>query len=829
MTVKKLIKKILLYLIIAAFTILAGSIIATFLYRDQLIDHFIRQANKSINTPIHVDKVSVSSLDNFPKISLSFENIYIEESFAGSSYPLLQARKLNFTFNPIAIFNGSYIIEEVLIKDGKCHLKVDKSGKFNYDIFKVVDTTQQNAVKFSLTKVSLKDFIFTYTNDLKNVHLEVSSALTVANLAAVETSYIIESKGEVELKHLLANNQTWARDKKLDVNAKLKYDDQEKYLIIDPSVVGVKESKFSVHGNYAFKDLQQHIDLNVTGEKTDIQTLIAILPKDKTAQFQQYKSRGRVYFDLKLLGEISAKSSPSMNVNFGLENTELYHPDSKVTITHADMAGNFKAPDVANLSTATLHLKGISGQLENNRFTGSLYLENFKAPYIKCDFEGRVDINSLFKFYKDEAITSGTGSINANLNFEGNISDLENKSDSRKVKTSGDVNLNDLSLKLSQFPLALKNLQGNLLFNNNDLALSNVSGKLGNSDFLLNGFFKNIIAYLLFENQPVGIESRLKSEFIDLDQLLAANSSDRDNGKQYAFAISPRLVLNFDCDIHRLKFRRFKPTSIQGDLKVKNQVAQSDHISLEAMGGPISLTASIDARRKKLVKVNTNFNLQNINIDSLFYVFENFNQDFLVDRHLNGKIFADVDAEMIFNDKLHLFSETLTSNITTSIKNGELNNFEPMQQLAKYLDEKKLDHLRFSELKNNIHIENKTIYLPEMEVSSNVTDIRISGTHTFNQNIDYKIVAPLRSRQKIDKDEAFGAIEKDNAGRSMLYLKILGTTSDYRIMYDKTSVKKKVISDLKKEVDELKDAFKNKGVEESPTVELEEGEYFDWD
>ena len=116
-----------------------------------------------------------------------------------------------------------------------------------------------------------------------------------------------------------------------------------------------------------------------------------------------------------------------------------------------------------------------------------------------------------------------------------------------------------------------------------------------------------------------------------------------------------------------------------------------------------------------------------------------------------------------------------------------------------------------------------------MEISSNVTDIKISGTHTFDQNINYRVVAPLRSRQRIDRDEAFGAIEEDNAGRSMLYLKIIGNTSDYRVMYDKDRVKQKVVSDLKKEAQELKDAFKNKGNDKKETIELEEDDYFDWD
>ena len=68
------------------------------------------------------------------------------------------------------------------------------------------------------------------------------------------------------------------------------------------------------------------------------------------------------------------------------------------------------------------------------------------------------------------------------------------------------LNLQNIGLVYGADKIELQNLTGNMQFNNNDLALSNVTGKVGNSDFLLNGFFKNIITFLLFENQPIGIE-----------------------------------------------------------------------------------------------------------------------------------------------------------------------------------------------------------------------------------------------------------------------------------------------------------------------------------
>jgi hypothetical protein len=115
-----------------------------------------------------------------------------------------------------------------------------------------------------------------------------------------------------------------------------------------------------------------------------------------------------------------------------------------------------------------------------------------------------------------------------------------------------------------------------------------------------------------------------------------------------------------------------------------------------------------------------------------------------------------------------------------------------------------------------------------MEVRTNVTSIKVSGTHTLDQRIDYRIIAPLRNNKNVNSREAKEALQEDGSGQSKLFLKIVGTTDDYRIVYDTESVKKKIASDLKKEVKELKEAFKNKGTKEKKELELEEEEYFDW-
>ena len=119
-------------------------------------------------------------------------------------------------------------------------------------------------------------------------------------------------------------------------------------------------------------------------------------------------------------------------------------------------------------------------------------------------------------------------------------------------------------------------------------------------------------------------------------------------------------------------------------------------------------------------------------------------------------------------------------------------------------------------------------YIPQMQIRSNVTTIQISGTHTFDQHIDYRIITPLRNKNKINVEEAGSALE-DQGGQMKLYLKIIGTTDDYRVQYDGEAMKKKIVADMKKEVQELKDAFKNKGKKKKKELELEKDAYFEWD
>ena len=823
-------RRIFFYTGLATGVILVSLVLTVFLFKDRIIRSFIAEANKQLNTPVTIKHIDVGILRNFPNLSIVLTDVYIEDSHPGN-YPLITAKRVAFKLNPLDVYYGVFRVTGISIRESETNLKINDAGKTNYDILKPVSpgAPKSGSLSMDLKDVVLEETKVTYYDITSRQHFMFQSRNLEASISMRNDIYNIAANGEVFTEKLSIDGRSFLSEKTFNINSVLDYDDVKKNLLIKPSLLRLKKSSFVVEGNYEWKEANT-IDLKVDGKDTDIQTLLSLLPEGISVPLEQYQSKGEVYFSSRLHGAISKEELPALNIDFGFQNTTIYHAGYKSRIEQARLNGSFSSSNLKSAKRSKLILKDINGTLNKEPFTANFTMREFDNPEVEASFSGNIDAAALYGFFPVDQIANVEGNLLADISFRGRIELLKNKATAQKVSTQGTVELRNINLKYGKDKVPLTNLKGSLQFSNNDLALSNVSAKFGNSDFLFNGFFKNVITFLLFDNQPVGIETDLKSDFLDLNQLLKIGygSGGEQAEEEYQFDISKNVYLNFNCDVRRLAYKRFTGQEIKGDLLVKNKVAVSRRLSLNTMGGFLTLSGIVDSNNPKAIDVMCTSRLNGIHLDSVFYVFENFDQNFIEDRHLKGQVTADVNFEMTLNQNLRLYPETLLADISTVIRNGELNNFEPMKKLNRFLDDEGLSRLRFSDLRNDIHIERKTISIPQMDIRSNVTDIRISGTHTFDQQIDYHLITPLRGRKKFTDQQAGSALDTEGNGQSKLYLKITGTTDDYRVGFDTDAIKKKIVTDIRQEFRDIKDGFRKREEEKVKELEVEENEYFDW-
>lgn len=823
------------------FSVLLAALVYT--YQDKVIRLFVTEANKHLKTKVQVGKISLSLLHKFPQISVALEQVQINEGIAGSSAPLATVGKIFCTFSFWDMLYKKYQVQELYLENGEAQIKVLPNSKVNYLVFGQ-DTTAASSqqLSFNLKKIGLKNMLVTYADATLKQTYKVKAHDLKAALAVEPEQIRILAKGGALVHTINLNKSEYFKEKETYLTTSLLINPKTKHINIAPSVIRVGPADYQVQGTITYRK-NTSVNLKLRGQNTNIQSLLALLPPKLSQPYGQYQSSGEVYFNGVVKGSFAGQAAPWVNINFGCREASFYHPGYKQQIKHLSLTGNFTNGPAHSARTSVLAFNNFKGLLENRPFSGNLVYRNFFNPTLKLGLKADLDVAHVLGLFPQKEIKKGSGQVKIAINFLGNIKAFRAGIGGASVAASGDIMLKNVTLVLPDYAQPFRNLTGTFLIRKNDMAVTNFRGWLGNSDFLLNGYFKNAIGWLFLKKQHLLIEADFESRFLNFDQLLssslgggASGPNSSGAGKRstaaYKLIISPYLDFNVNAHVRRLQFRRFKGHDFRGNIKLKNQVIASPNMSFNVIGGRFGVQGAVDTRTQNNIKVTTTAHLSSIRVDSLFYVFENFGQNFLVQRHLKGELTATINSDLYYDSHLNAKTNKLEAEIKATIRNGQLNSFEPLQKLSAFADRRELANLRFAELSNNFFIQSRTVYIPEMEIRSNVSRASIigfQGTHTFDQQMDYKFRIPLITRRKRDKDEAYGRVAEATANNTNLFLTLKGIESNYKIAYDKERVKTKIAHDLQREKQELTDILKGKKPQtKKKAVEPEEGAYFDF-
>jgi len=149
------------------------------------------------------------------------------------------------------------------------------------------------------------------------------------------------------------------------------------------------------------------------------------------------------------------------------------------------------------------------------------------------------------------------------------------------------------------------------------------------------------------------------------------------------------------------------------------------------------------------------------------------------------------------------------------------------------LDE--LKEVKFGTLENKIRIENKRIIIPEMDIHSTALSVHVSGEHSFDNIMDYKVRLLLSDilGKQVKESMSLEEIEHNNKGKTTIQLKMSGHVDNPEISLDKVQLKEDILNEIIEEGEEvikiIEDKILNK---EDPNEEKEKEELdieIEWD
>jgi uncharacterized protein YhdP len=815
----KKIVKITAYLFLV-FALLLSAVGATvWLMRDKIIQAFIQEANQYLAVPVQIGSIDVTIWEKFPEVALRFNQLKIGEE----KNNLADLKTFYITFDAQKIWKGEYEIQRIFLEDGSITLHIDKNGKANYIFWKTPekttekDTQETQKIQLDLQAIALKNIQFRYKQDAQKIDVATQIDEVEGTFAWAEPIVKTALKGNLKVEKIAIKDDAFFRQKNLQLNTALQYELNQQLLTFLPSDLQIEQSEFSVEGNINAAHQQfTELDVRLQAVDANLQTLLSLLPTTLYEQFKSYQSEGTVSFGASIKGKSGKAHNPTIEVNWGCHDVSFFHTAFNKRLENINMKGYYTNGEQQNTKSSVIELKNLTASLNRKTITADFYLKNFDDPYIQLSTEGNIDLADLLGFYPIAAIQSAEGELGFQLIFKGKINQLKDELATQNIQAEGEINLLRLGVKMSEQPVALEQLNGTLLFNKNDMAISNIGLKLNGEKYQLNGFCRNLAAWLLFENEPLAVEATLNADQVDVDKILALfpekkkEEQPQETPEQpQPFSIPKQLYLQLQAKTQALRYQKYLfkdlTTSIlidEGSLAISNTV-------FGIAGGKIAIMGVLKPTHQDTMGIAATLRAEQLEIDSLFELFDNFGQTTLTQQNIKGKLSTNIDA-IVYTDRFFsLDKKRLKTSIEATIRKGQLINFEPVKALGKFIKEEKLRNLTFEELKNTILIENEVITIPDMNIQSNIIQLGIAGTHTFNQEMNYQIRVPWNNFKRRDKDEQFGKIAQDTV-RGSIYLQMTGTPDNPKISYNTQMVKQRILEGLQREKEEFKAIFKKR-------------------
>ncbi len=788
-------------------------------YQERIKQVMITHLNENLQTEIFIEDISLNLIRSFPLASVSFSDLKVMEAGNHQSKDtLLNARRLYLQFSLWDLARKKYTIKQLELDNATIKAGITKEGHPNYLFWETPAEAgeKESSLSFNIQRILLNNTYFSYRDDEKGLLINIDAERGSMRGLFSQRTYNLQAKGDFFARELMIGSSSIITNKPVKLDVGLIVRDQKEFTF-EKGDLSINNHGLRVEGSIINLDEGVQFDTRLSGRDLQLHHLINDLPETWKKYTEGYRSKGELIFNASIIGKLNPSGNPRINADFHISNAELTHPGSGLKLKDLQFRGAFDNGSRRNRATTSLFFENFLTKISDGELKGNFSISNLDNPNLDIDMAADLDAADFVNLLRLDTITTARGRLSMQINFQGRMSEKNRftTNDLLAARASGNLKVSEIAFRIKHDPLVYENFNGRFVMRNNNLMVEEFSGNASNSDFDITGHFRNVLPYLLVENEKIFIDANLRAQNVDFDELLQQNVNGADSDTVYHLSFSDRLGFNLDANIVNLKFRRFEAGHVMGSVSLQNQQFFAEEVAFRAMDGHIRASGFIDGRGKEAMTFGCDAHLKDVDIHQLFYQMGNFGQESIVAENIFGTVTSDFQFSAQWSPTLEVDWNSLETTANLKVENGALVEYEPMLALSRFLRvEGDLNHVTFSTLENQIRIKNRNIIIPDMEINSSALNLKLSGEHSFENEINYRMQVLLseilarKARDRRNPQDQYGEIIDDGLGRTTLFLLVTGTTDNPDFSYDYRGVREKLREDLRQEGQNLREVFR---------------------
>ncbi|HPD64165.1 MAG TPA: AsmA-like C-terminal region-containing protein [Bacteroidia bacterium] len=798
-----------------------------FLYLMTFQEDFAKILNKQlknyISSPYQIGTAHISPFRNFPNIAILAKDVIIYENPQSGNKPLITINKLYLQLDFWSFFRKNFIVEKLEIDEVAIQAYIDQNGITN---FNVLTSSDQKSGDFDLdlNKIILKNTRLNFLSEKDHTSFKgnFEKLQLKGKLQSEEFNMVSKLNGEIISFYVdsirIFNNTPIAMNADIQVNT------SQNLYKINHFTANLDETSWLLSGQLKGHE-KMFLDLKLNSDNINLAEAIRILPVIDKDTLSNFEFNGKVSFKSTIKGMISDTALPEIKINFNFADAAVRIIDKDILFNKINLSGNFSNAGFANHKNGRLTVDRAEVFHQNTSLNLKLSADDLIHPFIRMECQSTLEPDILALLGGLDEFKNISGKLDFNIKVNGYMDSLKSLNfNQSNIRIN--LALKELSFRYDDYDI--KKLSGTVHTEENDykiLVVNSLSGIFDQTDFKMSGKIQNYLSLLDSSGKPAALNIKLNAGSLTLDKYLKSESSgNNDQSEGYKSVVFPEKILYLaDIEVVRLKYQNFTAENVKARLKyLDNEISVSD-ARLTTAKGKLSGYGKIFPSGNDKFQVDGIVHVSDMEIKEIFREMDNFDQDYITDRHLSGITDGNLQFSLKF-DYLFIPDEaSLFCLADVVVRNGNIRNFEPLIDLFGFVRMKKLEDVKFDKLENTILIKERVITIPYMNVSNTAFNIALSGTHTFDNHIDYYFKVNLtdlffkRYNRNITE---FEASEKSSNGGINIYLNMTGTVDDYKLKYEQAKAKEAFIRNENIKKTELKEKIKTPRKENQQEMEF---------
>jgi hypothetical protein len=762
-------------------------IIYVSLNRQKIIKQVVTELNQKLKGDVSIGYAGWAFWGTFPDISIQLKDVSVNDSlYKQHGHHFFTAKKIIAKLAVSKLLKKEPALKSLEINDGDFYLFTDSSGysntyllKLKPDSNKTGNTSAKPAV-LKYIRFSGIHFIIDDRQKEKLHDFSISQLNIEPRVNEKGTGIILSTKLNVLVKSMAFNlpKGVFLQNQAVTGDFDLVFNTTTKQLSLKDAGLKISSDPFLLNGRFDLSGDSPQFDLTISTKEIEYAQAKSLLPERIRKSLSIAEINKPLTVDARITGPLKG-GEPKVKVNWAVTKSVL--KTSFMDFEDASFAGEYTNEVVPGIARTDPNSKILITKMDAFWHglpvrSDTIEILNLSEPVLRCDLKSVFPLASINALMEVNSLQLQSGEGNVDLRYNGPLQ----KNDQTNSFLNGTVTLSKGNILYIPRNVLLQDVNGRIVFRESDLFIETLQANVLNNRLVMQGRAKKLLSLMGSEPGNVNIDFSVFAPSLNLTAFSFLLSSRKQpvtgNSKQKKTHLISHIdevlengTLHVVLNTGKLTYKKFEATQVDANVTLLPDRYVINHAGMRHAGGKMELKGTLLTRKPDSLQATLDAKLNNVDVKKLFRSFNDFGQTGITAESIEGNFTANLGATLSFNQKGEVYPSSVMSDVSFSLKNGALVNYEPVKKLQKFIFKKRdFTNIRFAELKNKLEVRGDEIRINRMEIQSTVISLFVEGIYGKKGNTDISIQVPLSNMKKRDSSyiPENAGIDK-NGGRSI--------------------------------------------------------------